>query len=332
VKGFYWKYLLAIYLLVARLSATAQTARYNLTDIGSLGGSSGIIRFICDTGVAAGTSTDTNGNSLAFAWYNGSFTNIGSVIGTAYPSDCIGVNSHNKVGVTANKGGGITNTYMYDLSASASQNTVGACLTENDEIFGMDSSNQPFRWKNSQLLELWQLGITTAFSPSAANKLGDIAGNNAYFHTSTGGDGSYPSPPGFYLNPYSSISTCGMNMLGDVIGQFSYSPYNYGYLYKVAKPNDVTGVGVALPLLGSATYARTYCINDQRQIGGTSGGRAVLWTISAKSIEIEDLNNLIPAGSGYTLTQANSINNLGWIGCRATYGSQTSYMVILKPN
>ena len=80
-------------------------------------------------------------------------------------------------------------------------------------------------------------------------------------------------------------------------------------------------------LPGSTTSAASG-INARRQVVGSANVHPFLWT---QSQGMQDLNNLIPADSGFTLQSANAINARGQIVGNGSISSR-AHGFLLTPN
>ena len=79
-----------------------------------------------------------------------------------------------------------------------------------------------------------------------------------------------------------------------------------------------------LGLLSGGTYSVAFGVNDSAVVVGygniaNNAAHAMIWT---SSNGMRDLNSLIPAGTGWTLINANAINNVGQI---TGYGSRNGH-------
>ena len=79
-----------------------------------------------------------------------------------------------------------------------------------------------------------------------------------------------------------------------------------------------------LGVLAGGTYSIAYGVNDSSVVVGygnlfNNAPRAMRWTSGGG---MKDLNSLIPAGSGWVLINANSINNVGQI---TGYGTKNGH-------
>lgn len=79
------------------------------------------------------------------------------------------------------------------------------------------------------------------------------------------------------------------------------------------------GIIEELGALAGDVSSQAIAINGNSQVVGWSGTRAFLWQTGS----IFDLNEMIPSGSGWTLTTATGINDLGQIVGTGLFDGQT---------
>ena len=187
-------------------------------------------------------------------------------------------------------------------------------LNKNDEVVGYSSGPNGIEavlWEsNGSIQRLGQLAAGDYSRAYAINDIGDVVGTS-------GQDGSLRA---FLwtrnsqmedlgaLEGYTQSFATGINNAGRVVGYSRGALGDHAFLWSKA-----TGMQ-GLPQLSGGEYARALAINEPGDIVGVSdspvGNRAVLWT---RQGELLDLNQLIPAGSNFVLTEAVSINNQGQI-------------------
>jgi len=113
------------------------------------------------------------------------------------------------------------------------------------------------------------------------------------------------------------LDLTGINDLGQIVGWATSSTgAAHGFL---DSNGTVTDLGAFLP--GG--------LNDNGVIIGTElNGGAFIYSGGT----VQDLNNLIPANSGYTITSANGINDNGQIIVQASDATTSQAAVLLTPN
>jgi probable HAF family extracellular repeat protein len=104
-------------------------------------------------------------------------------------------------------------------------------------------------------------------------------------------------------------------------------------------PSSANGTSGTMTDLGALDGFWSYgnSINNSGTVVGTSTGgsasfSAVIWQKGSNGYTMTDLNNLIPAGTGWTLIEANAINNQGQIVVEATQNGSAYYALLLTPS
>jgi outer membrane protein assembly factor BamB len=200
----------------------------------------------------------------------------------------------------------------------------------------------------------WQRGTEEWFSIS----LGSGPGNTAYpqalspdgrivgkFKASTAVNAPYhafrtpPTPVNLLAanigtlsgDPAHNSAAWDVNVSGDAVGESrTYAGYNRAFFIPVSA--STLQYTHELPGLGGANSV-AYGLNSQRSIVGSaqnSSGtwRAVLSRPTATWWSILDLNQRLPAGSGWSLTSASSINEAGVMVVYGSYYGVTSFGIV----
>jgi probable HAF family extracellular repeat protein len=97
-----------------------------------------------------------------------------------------------------------------------------------------------------------------------------------------------------------SASANGINDLGQVVGGSG----SYAVLWSADKNHTAQFLGA----LGG--WSTAFAVNNVSQVVGWSGDGAFIWSPEKG---MQDLNQLIPSNSGWTLVMATAINELGQI-------------------
>lgn len=259
---------------------------------------------INDFGQVVGYSRQSGAfQSSAFLWQNGQTTLLSGMaraIDINEAGQIIGADENYVVPLVWDQGG---------LSTLAlPSGTEWARLAGiNDEgvIIGTASGFEPGAFMSSARAVRWDSGMPMVLSP----KVGDTEtaafgiSNVGIVGKSWGDYGShaalwYHNPSGFPLDlgplfPGTSSSASDVNAIGQVVG----TSYIDGFLWTPG--NDAVEIGFSPEAL-----------NDYGQVVGRAGGDvAMLWQDGVA----QDLNSLISPNSGWTLLQANDINNDGLI-------------------
>lgn len=121
----------------------------------------------------------------------------------------------------------------------------------------------------------------------------------------------------------------GINDRGEVTGSVSDAtgrPYGVNTDSRAQAFLWRAGKMVSLGALPGCRSSEAFGLNDAGAVVGTSGGRAFLW----ENGRMLDLSVLIPANSGWVLTEARAINNRGQIaGTGRFHGTPRAFL--LKP-
>jgi probable HAF family extracellular repeat protein len=298
----------AVLLALLCASPARSQVRYNVIDLGTLGGSRSSAMAINNRGQVAGESFTADGQSHAFLYSGGSMTDLGTLTGTAYGySVAYGINNLGQVvGVSSAANGRhaflYSNGTMTDIDTLGNTDSVGREINDHGQITGEIAP------VGSQHAFLYQGGVMTnlgAYSSAgrAINNAGVIVGNSMYGHFAKYDNGWVDLDPDSTI--YSDASD--INDLEVIVGYYQAgSSSQHGFVYS-------NGVRTDLGVLGSGMSGAT-AINNLGQIVGwspldTGQHRAVIYEDGSAI----DLNSLIDATSGWTLSYAGDINDNGWI-------------------
>ena len=109
----------------------------------------------------------------------------------------------------------------------------------------------------------------------------------------------------------------GINDSGQVVGGGYVSTTGNGAFHAYRFDINGSGAIVNLGALSSGNYSEAQGINSAGEIVGlsnlSSGGSTLHAFVYTTSGQMEDLNSLIPATSGWTLEDATAVNASGWI-------------------
>lgn len=167
-----------------------------------------------------------------------------------------------------------------------------------------------------------------AGSANAVNHFYQVAGgfavgsaNHAFLWDSTHGLKDFGDIGGF-----AQAFASGVNYGGTVIGTFTASAgggstASHAFVWKPTAANGQTGTTQDLGL------GQAFSVNNSGQIVGSSASLAVLWQNGVKT----NLNAAIPAGSGWTLFEADAINDGGQIVGSGSLNGSMSHTFLLTP-
>ena len=297
------------------------------------------------------------GTCHAVLWQPGSSTpiDLGTLGGDSY---ALGINN---TGVVVGRYGspffsGDTNGFAWDstngmrelLPLSANSFGTAASVNSSLEIAG-DSSNfsgdpntHAVIWIGATPVDLGTLpGMnysSAASQQSSINPVGQVVG------TSGNIGGSFEA---VLWNPSSPQGTTGtmidlgipggqsfastINASGTVGGAFhDSSGALLPFIWTPLTPNGTSGSMISLGTLGGTNTNGVYGINDPGQAVGMSmvAGDSVFHAFLYSGGTMQDLNNLIPFGSGWELNAAFSINNSGQIVGYGTLNGQLHSYVL----
>jgi probable HAF family extracellular repeat protein len=338
------------FVLAAAACAAAQT--YTITDLGVLKGdneSSGF--WINNLGDVVGCS-DTRSSSgypctglipgqHAFYWSAArGMRDLGTLAG-ATVSGAIGVNdSGTVVGYSNVKEQPATNFIAVQWSRSGAISKLGTLsggdsssafeVNSSGEIAGdsflSDGKVNATSWTDKKIKNLGSLPGAIFTAGLDINDDGEIVGESVFRY-------GPPFTSHAFLWKQMTMTDLGtlkggttsmanaLNSLGVVVGQSDGS--NTGGLWHAVKW-DIRGKIEDLGVLKGGTYSVAFDVNDAAVVVGygntsTNAAHAIVWTTGG---DVKDLNNLIPANSGWTLINANAINNTGQI---TGYGTKAGH-------
>lgn len=303
--------------------------QFNVTDLGAFTPTS-----ININGQIAGNVAGVGG-TRAFVWISGQLLPIGTLAGVV--STALGINNLGHVvgdfytdpyvGIHAFR----YTTSTIDLGTLGGGHSTAYAINNAGQIVGnsyrFDGSAHAFLWENGNMSDLGTLNSTTFSYGLSINASGRVAGFSytpgSFERASLFTKGSTPTDLSNLLGPYSRAT--GINDSGQVVGFWStsggYVPDSYAFLYSGGVVTDLGNLGQA--------HSRAFGINSHGHIVGSSvhpvyGERAFHY----ESGVMTDLNALIPIDSGWTLSTAVAINDLGQIVGTGYYNGQQRGFVL----
>ena len=308
--------------LLALFPAGSRAAFYEITDLGSLGGTRGSGAYALNgAGVAAGYSF-VAGTTLVHAMVNdhGVVVDLGTLGGTQSLARAINA-SGQVVGWAYVPGLTHVRAFLWQQGVMIPLGTFGGNSSDafdiNDSGLIVGSSadtlnrERAYWWRNGVLHDLGTIGGSQSRA-TAVNEAGDIVGMSApegdeEFHAFLGKPGSPLYDLGTLGGPACNahdvnelVHVCGWSMIQ------SNNPASRGFLW-------ADGLMKALPTLGGL-YSSAFGLNNHDEVVGASTRSdevqvAFLWSHD----EMVDLNTLLPPGSGWMLTAAYDIDDHGAI-------------------
>ena len=240
-----------------------------------------------------------------------------------------------------------TSTGVKDLGTLGGTNSWAAGINNSGQVVGAAETNNingffyAFLWTASAGMQnLGGMGGTGGGSyATAINSAGAVVGGAAPAGTS-------PYPHAFLWTAAGGMQDLGtfggdssyaysINTSGEVVGEANTSLNGHAFLWVKGGTGGPAGNPQMQDLgtLGGA-YSAAYGINDSGGVVGVSmdannsAQHAFIWTSSSG---MQDLNALIPSGTGWTLTAANGINANGDIVGYGTNPSGVKEAFLLTP-
>lgn len=336
-------------LLQAALPATAQMSnvRYVVEDLGVLGTnpnnlSSG--RGINSVGQVCGIAQDDTGGLFPFRWTNGTMQNLGTFGGINDSLlGCTEINDFGWVTGSLKTASGKTHAFLYNNSTlidlgggnaefpGGEDFTKGEGINNRGEVVGYQGNNNPnaFYYDGTTMRNLNSLipagsGWSLKFAFDINDKRQIVGGG---FVSGSGGQSAYRYTigAGSVLNigsPFGANSSANALSITEsgtrTIGTALTDPFSRGFMFAedsgmltLQPPASCTANTIANDVNMRGTIVGLfYNITNQDGCPPAFARRPVLWTPLGVPLE---LNSLIDPSQGWTITEANSINDRGQI-------------------
>jgi probable HAF family extracellular repeat protein len=307
------------------------TPLYNVTDLGTLGGSTSVAYGLSPNGQVVGMSTTTFGNMHAVEFGLSGLTDL-TVHSPAAEGLATGVNNGGQISGTQWIGGQAYATVWDNglVQTIAGPGSYAQAIDAQGDIVGMltasNGQGHAFVTKNGSLTDL---GTPLGGAWSSAYAMNNSASVAGYAMVGSSMSAFVWSP----ATGYTILGTLGgangfamaINAFGVAAGHAQNAA---GYLHAVIwSAGSVRDLGT---LEGNASFA--FGLNDTGEAVGYSSlpGNVQTDAFLFDGARMLDLNALIAPGSGWTLTQAYSINNGGQIvGAGMFDGVEHAFMVDL---
>jgi probable HAF family extracellular repeat protein len=277
-----------------------------------------------------GSSNPTTVTTHAFRWTNGVLADLGTNPGGGF-SQADAINDAGQVAGTADR---ISGGFGYPVrwSAGGAITDLGGPVTNAlglgtgiDPAGRVVGGQRPDNSEGDPLGTLYQVnGVRVDLGPNLGtaagiNAVGQVVGSPAYIWR----NGSVTFLPGFPGT--GSAAATAISISGQVVGSAGAGSTDLAVRWQNRTP-------VNLGTVGGITHNRANAINAAGQIVGTADPQCVpcappqAWLWQAGTITA--LDALIPAGSGWTLQQANGINDRGQIvGAGIHNGHMRGYLL-----
>ena len=303
------------------LGAALSAPHYSVTDLGTLGGGFSAAYGVNSSGQVAGDSLNGSLSYHAFLYSNGAMQDLGTLGGPQ--SFGLAINASGQVAGFADTLTGHhaflwQNGTMQDLGTLGGLDSTANGINDLGQVTGQ--AERPgdifdaFIWSNGTMTDL---GISGG--GAAINRSGQVAGTTGL-----------PSRAFLYSGGQVTIlGTLGgsdsqgndINDAGQIVGNANVPGDSFhGFVWQNGRMRD-------LGLLPNGTNSYAYAINNLGQVVGVGMIRhngqlvnhAVLWMRG----HIADLNQRIPAGSGWELNDALAISEDGKIAGFGVHNGQT---------
>jgi len=327
--------------LAASASVCAAQTSYAITDLGTLTSNGySVARSINATGEVTGAAGNSNSNlSDIFFYSNGAMTSLGTLGGTSGIGN--GINASGQVaGYSQNS----SQTYRAFLSSGSTLTDIGDlgggsavayAINDAGQVVGSavtaKGENHPFLYSGGKMIDLGTLGSSGNDwwnSAQGINNSGVVTG------------ASYDAKGNFFGFVWKNGKMTKMGTLGGAWSQ----------AYAINNKNQITGL--AYTKNGSAHAFVTNCATCKLiDLGTFSGSTSTVWGFGINDSgvvvgqstfagtyhafvysggKIKDLNGMLPAGSGWVLIEADSINAAGQIAGMGTHNGQ-EHAYLLTP-
>jgi probable HAF family extracellular repeat protein len=279
----------------SNLSDAFSYSNGSMSNLGTLGGNTGIGNGINTAGQIAGYATNSSGTYRAFTTSGSKLIDIGDL------------------------GGGSAVAYAINDSGQV----VGSAVTA-------DGSNHPFLYSSGTMTDLGTLGSPSGNSwwnsAQGVNKSGvvtgtsyDAKGNFFGFVWSNGKMTKMGTLGGAWSQGYA------INNKGQVTGlAYTKNGGAHGFIANCATC-ALKDLGT---FAGSTSTVWGFAINDSGVVVGQSTFQGTYHAFVYSGGKIKDLNSMIPAKSGWSLIEANGINASGQIvGMGMLNGQEHGYLL-----
>jgi probable HAF family extracellular repeat protein len=263
-----------------------------LTDLGTLGGSSAIGNGINSSGQVAGYSTNASLTYRAFLSIGNTLTDIGDLGGGS--SVAYGVNDSGQVVGASYLPDGEVHPFLYGNGKMTDLGTLG--------------SHQPGWWNSAQGVNKSGVVVGTSY---------DANGNFFGFRWANGRMVKLGTLGGLWSQGYA------INNKGQVTG-LAYTKNGSAHAF-ITSGSTLIDLGT---FAGSTSTTWGFGVNTSGVVVGQSTFQNTYHAFVYSGGKIKDLNKLIPAGSGWTLLEANGINDAGQIvGMGLKNGQEHAYLL-----
>src|SRR3981081_3640751 len=324
-------------LLITAMSSFCAAQTYTITDLGTLSaGGYSVARSINATAEVTGAAGNNNSNlSSVFSYSNGAMTNLGTLGGPSGIGN--GINASGRIaGYSTNSAGSYkaflaTSGKLTDIGDLGGGSAVAYGINDVGQVVGSavtaKGENHPFLYSNGKMIDLGTLG-------SSGNSWWNVAASINNSGTVVGS--SYVAQGNFL----GFVGRNGkMTKMGPLGGSWSqaYAINNKGqitgqaYLKNGLAHAFITSGGTLVdrgPISAPVSTTGGLSVNHSGVVVGYSTFSNTYHAFVYSGGKMKDLNKLIPAGSGWVLLDADSINDSGQIvGAGMRNGQQHGFLL-----
>ena len=301
----------AIGLLLDSSASAQTTTTYAITDLGTLPGFDAVeVSGINASGQVVGTAKNFT-TTRAFVYTSGrGLTDLGTLGGTWSYGDAINV-SGQATGVFDSKTGGHAYVYtpgtgMTDLGSltGPSGSSRGFAINTSGQIAGEDNISRAFIYTPG--VGMTMIALPGNLHHSAARAINDAGQVTGYFST----DGGAVQRP-FLYTPGQGVADLRALTGKPLVGGFAINSKG-----QVTGSTDTGAAFVYTPGAGAIILEGTNGGNAINSLGHVVGGSSATTGypfLYKPGEQLINLNNVLPAGSGWVLHTANGINDAGQI-------------------
>jgi probable HAF family extracellular repeat protein len=352
---------LALLAVVPARRGRAQATSYTVTDLGTLGGAQSRAFGLNNCGRVVGDSWPSGSNSDHPFFWDGHFTDIEPLGGTAEALNWSGV----AAGIASDASGALR---AFIWSAASGKTDIGTLpgdsvslasdINDAGQVAGLSENNnggeRAFVWNSAAGMQaVPDSGGISPIRADGINNAGSIVGvgvatasGGVHAYLLTGWPGGTITDLGTFTNAVGTKSFANkINDAGQVVGRSDLTAGGsfHAFVWSDANQNGISDAGEMKDLgaLAGGSNSVAYDINASGQVVGFSevtGGaeHAFVWhddngNGAPDPGEMKDLNSLTP-GSGWTLQEARAINDGGQIVGFGLNPSGDTHAFLLTPS
>jgi probable HAF family extracellular repeat protein len=311
------------------LGSRSPAQEYTITDLGTLGGETSEANAINASGQVVGAAAIETGQNRAFLWESGIIFNLGVLPGRSRSA----ARAINDAGVVV---GESIRAARFSVSGPPQQigpdkDLVARAINSSGDVCGTyDDARTAFAIISGVYSELPTLGGSDGYAYDISDTgvivgTAQVAGDTVFkaFQRASGINFMIPDLGG------TRARANAINNNGDIVGytEVAGSAFYRAFLYKAGAFDNFVDLGTL------ARFSEAMALNEQRvAVGYSFDTNGVSRAVRFSGGQVADLNTLIKPGSSWLLTQANGINDSGWIVGTGTNPSGKTRGFLLRPD